>query len=86
MPDAVIIHSFRVGDSVKSVASTSVQEVMKTREWETERIAKYPIGSATSARVPASKRKRGHGYANASGLPRSPAFESDFSAFAAKYA
>ena len=87
MPDHFTMHSFRVGGSVsKSLAGTAVDEIMKIGGWKTERIAKYYIGSTSSGRVRAPKRKRDHDYANASNLPLSPAFESDFSAFAAKYA
>ena len=49
-------------------------------------MAKYYIGSTTSARVPASKRKRDHDYATASELPLSQALEADFSACGPKYA
>ena len=59
---------------------------MKIGGWKTERIAKYYIGSTTSAHVPGSKKKRGHDYATASEFALSQAFEADFSACRPKYA
>ena len=86
MPDHFTMHSFRVRGSVsKSLAGTAVDDIMKIGGWKTERIAKYYIGPTTTARVPASKRKRDHDYANAGDLSLSPAFEPDISAFSAKY-
>lgn len=64
------LHSFRVGGSVsKSLASSTVGEILKIEGWRTEILAKYYIGSTTSTRVPASKRKRDDDHATASELP-----------------
>ena len=87
MPYHVNMHSFHVGGSVsKALAGTAVDETMKIGGWKTERIAKYYIGSTTSARVPTSKRKRNHDCATASELLLSKALEADFSACGPKYA
>lgn len=52
MPDQFTTHSLGLGGSAsKSLAGTAVDEIMKIGEWKTERIAKYYIGSTTSARV-----------------------------------
>lgn len=66
---------FRVRDSVsRSSAGTAVDEIMKIEGSNTQRVAKYYIGSTTSMHgPPASKRTRGHDYAHANESPLSQA-------------
>ena len=77
------MHSFRVGGSLsKSLARTTVNEIMKIGGWKTESVAQYYIEATSSGKVYNSKRKRGQNYVSARELPLSPEFEKYFAACA----
>ena len=57
------MHPLRVGGSVsKSLAGTIVDEIVKIRRWETERVASYYIGVDNLYTGPTFKEKTDHGY------------------------
>ena len=83
LPSDLTMHSFRVGGSLsKSLARTTVNEIMKIGGWKTESVAQYYIEATSSGKVYNSKRKRGQNYVSARELPLSPEFEKYFAACA----
>lgn len=57
LPSLFTMHSFRVGISLgKSLAGTTMNELMKIGDWKTESVAKCYIGAASSGKVYGSKR------------------------------
>ena len=85
LPSHFTMHSFCVGGSLsKSLAGTTVDEIMQISGWKTESVAKYYIGATSGGKVHGSKRKRGQSYASASELPLSPEFQKHFAACSRK--
>ena len=88
LPDHYSMHSFRMEGSLsKSLEGTAVDEIMKIGGWKTEQVARYVVGSTTSAPRGAAGQKRDRvsnrqreSYATAIDLPLSPACQEDFAA------
>ena len=77
-PSNFTLHKFRSGESLsKSLAGTSMDEIMQIGGWKTESMALYYIGPTTSKILPGAKPQRGQACSNALDLPLSPEFASN---------
>ena len=83
LPLHFTMHSFRVGGSVsKSMAGTTMEEIMQIAGWKTERMARHYVGPVVSSTPPGPKRVREQAYDSSNEFTLSEEFTAQYSACA----